>query len=83
MIISAIYINVSVSSNPTPSEEEVLDNIRWPSAYTTRSSESQARQLNYLNIDKKLSVMKNPENDVINFWEELYDEYGQPPFNSY
>lgn len=49
----------------------------WPPAKRDDGS------LNYINIDTNLTIGKNPEEEQMQFWDNLYNEYGFQPYNSY
>ncbi|XP_056632577.1 carboxylic ester hydrolase-like [Diorhabda sublineata] len=61
--------------NPTPENEELFDNVTWPTA----TSDS----FTYLNIDENLSLNKNPRNFSYGPWVDIFEEYVPKPFISF
>lgn len=64
-------------SNPTPKSDALLDNVVWPRANVFFGD------LAYLNIDDKMSIQFNPRKDAMKYWNNIYEEYGNPPFDTY
>lgn len=61
------WTNFARYGNPNSTEKDELLNIEW---------EPVSRDgLNYLNIDKDLSIGVNPETERMEFWDKLYDNY--------
>lgn len=56
-------------------KDELLRNIIWP--------KFDASQENYLHIGSELEVDNHPEVDLVKFWENLYEKYGSPPYDTY
>lgn len=70
-------VSFCISSNPTPHRDELLDNQIWlPIDHDSGST-------NYMDIGSKLEPSVNPHNDDVVFWNNLYDTYGNPPFDTY
>lgn len=64
-----LWTNFAKYGNPTPEEDELLQNIKWPST----SDES----LTYLEIGNSLSIGSNPDQTRIQFWDEIYKLYSK------
>lgn len=69
-----------MSSNPTPSPEELLEEITWPKVTSGN--------FQYLNIgyfsDPSLSLVEGkPKADRMAFWDTIYEKYGNRPFDTY
>lgn len=69
-----LWTNFVKYKNPTPSEDKML-NVNWPQVENDKIS--------YLDIDNNLTILKNPENDEMTFWDNLYKNYGKHPWNTY
>lgn len=66
-----------IFSNPTPEEGiDPLFGIKWPKV-------SPQGDVPYLNFESELTTAVNPEAEAMNFWDELYAKYGNPPYNTY
>lgn len=76
-----VYKNNTIGNfrNPTPKKDEVLDNVTW---LPVKNSEKQG-VLDYLDINVKLSMKRNPRARNMKLWKDIYKKYGRPPFDSY
>lgn len=63
--------------NPTPHLDETV-NVTWPVVNATGGTD-----VHYLNIDTVLEARVNPDEKAMDFWDVLYDEYGNEPYNTY
>ncbi|KAJ8952068.1 hypothetical protein NQ318_010978 [Aromia moschata] len=72
-----MWTNFAKYSNPTPNAETILQNITWEIAGSNASS------LNYLDVGTDLNLLQNPFEDAMEFYDGIYDEYGQPPYDTY
>ncbi|KAJ8920377.1 hypothetical protein NQ315_005243 [Exocentrus adspersus] len=61
---------------PTPTKDDLLQNITWLTAPA-------GSDLFYLDIDTDLSIQRNPFEDAMNFWDRIYEEFGDPPYDTY
>ncbi|KAF2896806.1 hypothetical protein ILUMI_09365 [Ignelater luminosus] len=65
--------------NPTPLPDESLDYISWPTVDSSKGNS----ELKFLDINSTLTVNVNPRQDAMEFWDQLYEEYGRPPYDTY
>lgn len=65
--------------NPTPGRDGLLDNVIWP---VTRRNAAESTFV-YLDIGERLRIEQNPEQSNIVAWNDLYQRYGRPPFDTY
>lgn len=81
MLLLIFYYQVikTIFRNPTPENDLLLENIKWPTARNSLNSSG----LTYLNIDKHLTVQNNPEENFMSAWQNWYDQYGRPPYDTY
>lgn len=70
------YLNIYFFRNPTPSKENLLQNIQWPQTNI-------GNKFSALDIGNNLKIIKNPHKDVSDFYDPLYVKYGKPPFDTY
>ncbi|XP_045467758.1 juvenile hormone esterase-like [Harmonia axyridis] len=70
-----MWTNFAKYHNPTPTVDPVLQNLTWQPAQPT--------SINYLNIDKDLKNLKDPNWNYTEFWSSIYKNYGIPPFDTY
>lgn len=61
--------------NPTPSKLNVLQNVIWPKI--------QPNNLQYLNIDQKLTIQTNPRGAAYAKWVKLYEKEAVKPFDTF
>ncbi|XP_060524380.1 uncharacterized protein LOC132700829 [Cylas formicarius] len=62
-----LWTNFAKFLNPTPEDDELLQNLRWPTA--------QPGDLQYLNINATLEVDSNPKGDTYPQWNFVYDSW--------
>ncbi|XP_076258000.1 juvenile hormone esterase-like isoform X2 [Rhynchophorus ferrugineus] len=71
-----LWINFAKYTNPTPEEDEVLQNLIWP---VVKPGEFQ-----YVNILEDLVLTHGkPKPNRIAFWDSIYENYGVRPFDTY
>ncbi|KAJ8952079.1 hypothetical protein NQ318_010990 [Aromia moschata] len=63
--------------NPTARGRQLLQNVTW------KIAGSNASALNYLNIDSDLKMSLNPFNKAMTFYDKIYQDYGEPPYDTY
>ncbi|XP_056632576.1 carboxylic ester hydrolase-like [Diorhabda sublineata] len=61
--------------NPTPTNDELFDNIIWPSVTEG--------DFTYLDIGENLNLYKNPRNFSYGSWVDLYEQYALKPYISF
>ncbi|CAG9769385.1 unnamed protein product [Ceutorhynchus assimilis] len=72
----SLFTNFAKELDPTPREEEILQNITWPTV--------QPGALKYLEIGADLAVRGGaPKNEMYSFWNELYVGYANRPYDTY
>lgn len=62
-------------SNPTPEDDSLLQNVRWPQVTSDDFS--------YLDIGRDLVIKKDLKKDVLQFWDQIYKQYGVGPFETF
>lgn len=69
--------NVVFCRNPTPVQEEILQNIIVPKV--------EPDNFQYLEIGEDLSIHEGttPKSEMYNFWNQLYETYAQKPYDTY
>ncbi|KAI4456723.1 carboxylesterase [Holotrichia oblita] len=72
-----LLTNFVKTGNPTPKKDGALQNIVWPRALDKNGN------INYLDIDQKMKIMKNPRKQAMEFWNNLYKDYGREPFTTF
>ncbi|XP_066249553.1 carboxylesterase 4A-like [Euwallacea similis] len=70
-----LWSNFAKTGNPTPIQEELLQNITWPLA--------NVKSMTFLNISTKLEIDSNVERYSIQFWDEIFSRNGNPPYDTY
>nr|QYA71948.1 carboxylesterase [Anoplophora glabripennis]QYA72000.1 carboxylesterase [Anoplophora glabripennis] len=70
-----LWTNFAKTLNPTPTEDPVLQNVTW----TPATPQTQY----YLDIGQNLTIETNLSMYSIDWWRELYNEYGNPPYDTY
>ncbi|KAL1498091.1 hypothetical protein ABEB36_008946 [Hypothenemus hampei] len=71
--LTRVYTNFAKTSNPTPTRDPFLDNATWPRIIPGKFP--------YLNLGRHFSQVSNNYNDEnFQFWENLYNKYGEKPF---
>jgi hypothetical protein len=62
--------------NPTPEKIYLLQNITWPVV-------SLEDNFPYLNIDENLEIKNYPKEASFSGWSQIYETYGQGPYDTY
>lgn len=65
--LTKLWTNFAKTGNPNPRTPDELIQIEWEPVGKNG--------LNYLNIDKELSIGVNPDAERMNFWEQLYENF--------
>ncbi|CAH0547347.1 unnamed protein product [Brassicogethes aeneus] len=73
-----LWTNFAKYGNPTPSKDALFDNEIWIPNFKNSSG-----NLNYYNINQTLSNGINPNEANIQFFQNLYNKYGNPPYDTY
>ncbi|XP_060516714.1 juvenile hormone esterase-like [Cylas formicarius] len=68
-----ILTNFATFLDPTPKEDPLLQYVRWP---TIKNDSNYP----YLEIGTDLSIKKNYKQDKFKFWDNLFHNYGEGPF---
>lgn len=61
-------------STPTPMQGA---NITWSPI------NAKDKELSYLDINTNLTIQKEPRADAMDFWDDLYKEYGSSYYNTF
>ncbi|KAJ8923240.1 hypothetical protein NQ315_001796, partial [Exocentrus adspersus] len=69
-----MWANFAKTGSPTPHRDDLLGNVSWPVVSTN---------MIYLDINSKMTVKQQYRNDSMQFWKQLYEEYGKPPYDTY
>ncbi|KAF2902746.1 hypothetical protein ILUMI_03436 [Ignelater luminosus] len=69
-----LWTNFANTSNPTPKQDPLLQNVIWPKVNSNKP---------YLSIDKNITVLNNPNKQDSEFWDNLFDLCGNPPYVTY
>ncbi|GJQ72194.1 hypothetical protein Trydic_g3285 [Trypoxylus dichotomus] len=72
-----LLTNFAKTGNPTPKKDDDLQSIVWPTAVDKN------KNINYLDVDQKLKVLKNPRKQAMDFWDNLYKDYGREPYTTF
>uniref|UniRef100_A0AAR5P2E8 Carboxylesterase type B domain-containing protein n=1 Tax=Dendroctonus ponderosae TaxID=77166 RepID=A0AAR5P2E8_DENPD len=75
-----IWTNFAKYQNPTPSAEELLQEITWPKVTSGN--------FQYVEIgnfaDPNLTIQQGkPKSNRMEFWDRIYESYGNRPFDTY
>ncbi|XP_060530401.1 venom carboxylesterase-6-like [Cylas formicarius] len=71
-----LWTNFARELNPTPVQDEVLQNIIWPTV--------QPGQFRFLEISNDLIIRNEPpKNEMYAFWNELYETYATKPYDTF
>ncbi|KAI7815370.1 carboxylesterase [Rhyzopertha dominica] len=73
-----MWTNFARTGNPTPVADPLLDDVLWPPV-----EHNSNKTLNYLEINSNLTPRRNPKAEAMVFWDNLYEEYGNPPYDTY
>jgi carboxylesterase type B len=71
-----LWTNFAKSMNPTPEKIYLLQNITWPVV-------SLEDNFPYLNIDENLEIKNYPKEASFSGWSQIYETYGQGPYDTY
>nr|CAH7767191.1 unnamed protein product [Callosobruchus chinensis] len=74
--LARMWANFVKDSNPTPEEESLLQNVTWIPAAASNN-------LTYLNIGDDLVLEENISEETMQFWDDLYEEYGTGSYDTY
>ncbi|KAF2902749.1 hypothetical protein ILUMI_03439 [Ignelater luminosus] len=69
-----MWTNFATTGNPTPRQDPLLQNVIWPKVDPRKP---------YLSIDKNITVLHHPNKDDSEFWDNLFDLCGNPPYFTY
>lgn len=69
-----LWTNFAKHLNPTVKVDSKLEHTTWLSYNESKS---------YLDISTSLSIMTSEVYPRISFWDNLYKEYGNEPFDTY
>ncbi|GLV39965.1 uncharacterized protein CBL_10861 [Carabus blaptoides fortunei] len=72
-----LWTNFAKTGNPTPYLNDIV-NVTWPVVNATGGQD-----VHYLNIDTVLEAKVNPDENAMEFWDNLYKTYGNEPYNTY
>ncbi|KAK9719902.1 Carboxylesterase family [Popillia japonica] len=72
-----LWSNFAKYGNPTHKKEDLLDNQIWSSI------NPQKDDIDYMNIGSKLTPSVNPHRVNVEFWDNLFAKYGNPPYDVY
>lgn len=71
------YLTLSIFfRNPTSSRSEFV-NTNWPVSNINNT------YVSCMNIDVNMTVIINPDNRAMKFWDLLYKKFGSGVYNSY
>ncbi|KAG5877337.1 hypothetical protein JTB14_030708 [Gonioctena quinquepunctata] len=71
----ALYTNFAKYLNPTPTKLELFDNVIWPKV--------KPDDFQFLNINKTLTIEKNPKAEVYSKWVEIYENMAVKPYDTF
>lgn len=69
--------NFAATGNPTPSIDPLLNNIQWT------PNDKYSHYIYQINIDEKLSMIRNPHQEISHFWRTLFEIKGYPPYSTF
>lgn len=70
--LTALWTDIAENGKTKPPKNDDVLNIEWKPVGS--------RGLNFLNIDKELSEGVNPNEERMNFWDQLYDDFSFAKF---
>ncbi|KAJ8945662.1 hypothetical protein NQ318_012380 [Aromia moschata] len=70
-----LWTNFAKTLNPTPEKDTLFQNVTW----ALRTSESPS----YLDIGENIGVRSNLSSYSVDWWRQLYEQYGNPPYDTY
>ncbi|XP_053962251.1 esterase E4-like [Anastrepha ludens] len=73
--LSAMWANFARYGNPTPKNSDIAKELGIAWTPVKRPMESDDWKLDYLSIDRKCSMQQDPDNDRIQFWQNVYKKY--------
>ncbi|CAG9856745.1 unnamed protein product [Phyllotreta striolata] len=71
-----MWTNFVKTGNPTPTQDRLLQNVKWP-------ANTGSEDLQYLEINEDLTVTGLPNADNMNYWRNMYKNYGRQPFHTF
>ncbi|XP_054737779.1 uncharacterized protein LOC129244191 [Anastrepha obliqua] len=73
--LSAMWANFARHGNPTPKNSDIAkeSGIVWTPVKRPMGGDD--CKLDYLSIDRKCSMQQDPDNDRIQFWQNVYNKY--------
>nr|CAH7767200.1 unnamed protein product [Callosobruchus chinensis] len=72
-----MWTNFVKLNNPTPTKNVLLQNMTWLPAVGLFDD------MIYLNIDLNSTMALNPFSKDMKFYDEIYQKYGSPPYDTY
>ncbi|XP_022916274.2 cocaine esterase-like isoform X1 [Onthophagus taurus] len=72
-----LWCNFIKTGNPTPSKDDLFNNQIWEPV------NADTDHTTCFEIDKKINIIENPHREDVEFWEKIYSEYGNRPFDTY
>ncbi|KAJ3667200.1 hypothetical protein Zmor_002600 [Zophobas morio] len=73
-----LWTNFAKTLNPSPNNNELLQNIRWPTV-----SSGRPKEFWYLDINKDLTIRSYPKIASYLGWNMVYDIFGEGQFDTY
>lgn len=73
--LTRLWTNFAKFGNPTPCEEDLLQNVQWPKV--------SGKSLQHLYIGTNLKVSSNFQKESVDFWEHLYKCFSKEPYQIY
>ncbi|CAG9764883.1 unnamed protein product [Ceutorhynchus assimilis] len=70
-----LWTNFAKTGYPTPENDALLQNVTWPP--------TNFQTMVYLNITKNLELGTNVEKYNIQFWDHIFQRFGNPPYDTY
>ncbi|KAG5887739.1 hypothetical protein JTB14_003900 [Gonioctena quinquepunctata] len=71
-----MWTNFIRTGNPTPKQDDLLQRIIWPTVSSTKN-------ITLLEIGSELSLRQHFRQNHMEFWDEIYNRYGHPPYITY
>ncbi|XP_017772568.1 PREDICTED: venom carboxylesterase-6-like [Nicrophorus vespilloides] len=77
-VFTELWTNFAKNGAPTPSSivDPALGNLSWPAS-------NSGNDFKYMDIGDELNVLDKPRQEAMDFWDDLYETYGVPPFKTY
>lgn len=74
-----MWTNFAKYSNPTPAEKkcELLGNFKWEPVKSHKGLDKQEFNLDCLDINKELKMIRNPFKKRMDFWRDVYGKYNK------